>query len=52
MSADLSQLPVLVSQEAYRIVQEGLTNALEELPADGTAVLSMSLRTGRPSKYS
>ena len=29
MSGDLSRLPVLVSQEAYRIVQEGLTNALK-----------------------
>ncbi len=45
MSGDLSRLPVLVSREAYRIVQEGLTNALK-YSADGTAVLSMSLRTG------
>jgi signal transduction histidine kinase len=45
MSGDLSRLPVLVSQEAYRIVQEGLTNALK-YSADGTAVLSMSLHTG------
>jgi signal transduction histidine kinase len=44
MSGDLSRLPVLVSQEAYRIVQEGLTNALK-YSADGTAVLSMSLHT-------
>jgi hypothetical protein len=26
VSGDLSRLPSLVSQEAYRIVQEGLTN--------------------------
>jgi signal transduction histidine kinase len=45
VSGDLSQLPVLVSQEAYRIVQEGLTNALK-YSAEGTAMLSMSLDTG------
>ena len=44
MSGDLTRLPVLVSQEAYRIVQEGLTNALK-YSADGTAVLSMTLHT-------
>jgi Histidine kinase len=44
VSGDLSRLPVLVSQEAYRIVQEGLTNALK-YSADGTAALSMSLHT-------
>ena len=44
MSGDLSRLPVLVSQEAYRIVQEGLTNALK-YSADGTVVLSVSLHT-------
>ena len=42
VSGDLSRLPVLVSQEAYRMVQEGLTNALKYSP-DGTAELSMSL---------
>lgn len=34
VSGDLSRLPSLGSQEAYRIVQEGLTNALK-YPADG-----------------
>jgi signal transduction histidine kinase len=42
VTGDLSQLPSLVSQEAYRIVQEGLTNALK-YSADGTAVLDVSL---------
>jgi signal transduction histidine kinase len=42
---ELSQLPVLVSQEAYRIVQEGLTNALK-YSADGTATLRISLDAG------
>jgi signal transduction histidine kinase len=41
-SDDLSRLPPLVSQEAYRIVQEGLTNALK-YSADGTATLGLSL---------
>jgi len=41
---DLSRLPRLVSQEAYRIVQEGLTNALK-YSADSTALLSLSLGT-------
>jgi signal transduction histidine kinase len=38
---DVSGLPPLVSQEAYRIVQEGLTNALK-YSADGTATLEVS----------
>jgi signal transduction histidine kinase len=38
---DLSRLPPPVSQEAYRIVQEGLTNALK-YSADGTATLAVS----------
>lgn len=42
VSGDLSRLPSLVSQEAYRIVQEGLTNALK-YSADGTATLDVSL---------
>ena len=42
VSGDLSRLPSLVSQEAYRIVQEGLTNALK-YSADGTAMLDVSL---------
>lgn len=41
VSGDLSRLPVLVGREAYRIVQEGLTNALK-YSADGTAALSVS----------
>ena len=42
VSGDLSRLPSLVSQEAYRIVQEGLTNALK-YSADGTAMLDVTL---------
>jgi signal transduction histidine kinase len=42
VSGDLSRLPSLVSLEAYRIVQEGLTNALK-YSADGTAMLDVSL---------
>lgn len=42
VSGELSRLPSLVSQEAYRIVQEGLTNALK-YSADGTAMLDVSL---------
>ena len=42
VSGDLSRLPALVSREAYRIVQEGLTNALK-YSADGTAMLDVSL---------
>jgi signal transduction histidine kinase len=45
VSDDLSRLPSLVSREAYRIVQEGLTNALK-YSADGTAMLGLSLGTG------
>jgi signal transduction histidine kinase len=45
VSGELSLLPELVSQEAYRIVQEGLTNALK-YSADGTAALSISLDAG------
>ncbi len=45
VSGDLSRLPVLVSQEAYRIVQEGLTNALK-YSADGTAELRIALNSG------
>ena len=42
VSGDLSCLPSVVSQEAYRIVQEGLTNALK-YSADGTVMLGLSL---------
>lgn len=42
VSGDLSRLPSVVSQEAYRIVQEGLTNALK-YSADGTVMLGLSL---------
>lgn len=42
VSGDLSRLRSLVSQEAYRIVQEGLTNALK-YSADGTATLDVWL---------
>ena len=42
VSGDLSRLPSLVSEEAYRIVQEGLTNALK-YSADHTATFGLSL---------
>ena len=42
VSGDLSRLPPLVSREAYRIVQEALTNALK-YSAGSTAMLSLSL---------
>jgi signal transduction histidine kinase len=42
VSGDLSRLPALVSQEAYRIVQEGLTNALK-YSADRTAGFDLTL---------
>jgi signal transduction histidine kinase len=45
VSGELSRLPLLVSREAYRIVQEGLTNALK-YSADATATLSLSLGAG------
>lgn len=41
-SGALSDLPVLVSQEAYRIVQEGLTNALK-YAADATVTVRLSV---------
>ena len=43
MLGDVNSLPLLVSREAYRIVQEGLTNALRYW-ADGTAQLDISIR--------
>jgi signal transduction histidine kinase len=45
VSGELSLLPLLVSREAYRIVQEGLTNALK-YSTDATATLSLSLGAG------
>jgi signal transduction histidine kinase len=45
-SGDLAQLPAAISREAYRIVQEGLTNAIRHAgrPADQVEVdLSISL---------
>ncbi|MET0526241.1 MAG: histidine kinase [Nocardioides sp.] len=42
VSGDLSTLPLLVSREAYRIVQEGLTNAVK-YSADRAAILRLSL---------
>jgi len=42
VTGDLTRLPVLVSREAYRIVQEGLTNAMK-YSADRTATLRVSL---------
>ncbi len=44
VTGDLTRLPVLVSREAYRIVQEGLTNAVK-YSADRTAMLRVSLDT-------
>jgi signal transduction histidine kinase len=41
-SGRIDALPVLVSQEAYRIVQEGLTNAMK-YAADATARLRLSV---------
>lgn len=45
VSGDLSWLPPPISREAYRIVQEGLTNALR-YSADGTGKLCLSLGSG------
>ena len=45
VSGELSRLPLLVSREAYRIVQEGLTNALK-YSTDATATLNLSLGAG------
>lgn len=45
VSGELSRLPLLVSREAYRIVQEGLTNALK-YSTDATATLKLSLGAG------
>jgi signal transduction histidine kinase len=42
VTGDMSVVPSLVGQEAYRIVQEGLTNALK-YSADGTASVGLSL---------
>ena len=45
VSGELSRLPLLVSREAYRIVQEGLTNALK-YSTDAAATLNLSLGAG------
>jgi signal transduction histidine kinase len=45
VSGELPRLPTLVSREAYRIVQEGLTNALK-YSTDATATLDLSLGAG------
>ena len=45
VSGELSRLPLLVSREAYRIVQEGLTNALK-YSTDATVTLEVSFGGG------
>jgi signal transduction histidine kinase len=45
VTGELPRLPLLVSREAYRIVQEGLTNAMK-YSADATATLSLSFGGG------
>lgn len=45
VSGELSRLPLLVSREAYRIVQEGLTNALK-YSTDATVTLDLAFGAG------
>jgi signal transduction histidine kinase len=45
VSGELARLPLLVSREAYRIVQEGLTNAMK-YSSDATVTLNLSLAAG------
>ncbi|MFB8780872.1 histidine kinase [Streptomyces albogriseolus] len=44
--APLKALPPVLSREAYRIVQEGLTNALRHAGAGGTVAVRVVLRDG------
>ncbi|MFB7655617.1 MULTISPECIES: sensor histidine kinase [unclassified Streptomyces] len=44
VTADPGALPPLVSREAYRIVQEGLSNALRHAGADVTVALRVDVR--------
>jgi signal transduction histidine kinase len=45
IQGDVSSMPTLVSREAYRIIQEGLTNALKH-SVDGTAELELTRSGG------
>jgi signal transduction histidine kinase len=45
-SGDLDTLPPIVDQNAYRIVQEALTNVLKHAGAGATATVRLSLESG------